>query len=128
MMDVFWSFAGNMFIFRFPSNLNPLYPKLHVVEVAALVVLEESCIQAHGTRGERVSQATWRLLEACSNVSDDRRSMLSEREVSSNPGPEHKIVVTSSGTVYSFGNNDSCELGHGTLETYQVLLNFFWLC
>ncbi|XP_031476305.2 uncharacterized protein LOC116247957 [Nymphaea colorata] len=31
-------------------------------------------------------------------------------------GPGHSIAVTSSGTVYSFGSNNSGQLGHGTLE------------
>jgi len=31
-------------------------------------------------------------------------------------GPWHNIVVTSGGTIYSFGNNDTGALGHGTLE------------
>ncbi|MFS7991500.1 putative regulator of chromosome condensation 1/beta-lactamase-inhibitor protein II [Helianthus anomalus] len=31
-------------------------------------------------------------------------------------GPGHSIVVTSKGSVYTFGSNSSGQLGHGTTE------------
>lgn len=103
---------------RAPSNLDPCYPELSIVELAALDMCNKRVAIMHMGSEERESfkqrcGGSWKLVlkflmagEACC-----RRG-----KCQAISGPEHSIVVTTSGKVYSFGNNSSGELGHGNLK------------
>ncbi|KAJ4973041.1 hypothetical protein NE237_006215 [Protea cynaroides] len=103
--------------FRHPANFDPDLG-LSISELAALDMCQKRAIFKPMTTEERdlLKQrcgGSWKLVlrfllagEGCSR-----------REKShAIAGPGHSIAVTSKGAVYSFGSNNTGQLGHGTLE------------
>ena len=104
--------------FRLPSNLKPLYPDLNVVEIAVLDMGQKRAafklMEPEGRESlKQCRGGSWKHVlmylmtgEAC----------YQREKCQAIVRPWHNIVVTSGGTIYSFGNNDTGALGHGTLE------------
>ncbi|XP_042502136.1 ultraviolet-B receptor UVR8-like [Macadamia integrifolia] len=103
--------------FRRPAHFPPDFG-LSISELAALDMCHKRAIFKPMTAEERDllkhrCGGSWKLVlrfllagEACSR-----------REKShAIAGPGHSIAVTSKGAVYSFGSNNTGQLGHGTLE------------
>ncbi|MQM01729.1 hypothetical protein Taro_034485 [Colocasia esculenta] len=103
--------------FRKPANFAPDH-ELSISELAALDMCRKRAIFRPMTAEEAKALklrcgGSWKLVlrflvagEACCRREKSQAIA----------GPGHSIAVTSSGQVYSFGSNNSGQLGHGTLE------------
>ncbi|XP_020572054.1 probable E3 ubiquitin-protein ligase HERC4 [Phalaenopsis equestris] len=103
--------------FKQPANFLPDF-ELSITELAALDMCQKRAIFKPMTTEERemfkqICGGSWKLVlryllagEACCR----REKSLAIA------GPGHSIAVTSRGAVYSFGSNNSGQLGHGTQE------------
>ena len=103
--------------FRQPAHFAPDH-ELSLSELAALDMCQKRAIFKPMTGEERQDLkqrcgGSWKLVlrfllagEACSR----------REKAQAIAGPGHSIAVTSKGIVYSFGSNNSGQLGHGTTE------------
>ncbi|PON91405.1 Regulator of chromosome condensation [Trema orientale] len=103
--------------FRQPANFAPDF-ELSISELAALDICRKRAVFKPMTNEERQEMkqrcgGSWKLVlrfllagEACSRREKSQAIA----------GPGHSIVVTSKGAVYSFGSNNSGQLGLGTIE------------
>ncbi|KAG6488381.1 hypothetical protein ZIOFF_049624 [Zingiber officinale] len=103
--------------FRKPANFTPDF-QLSIAELAALDMCQKRAIFKPMTSEEKdfLKQrcgGSWKLVlryilagEGCCRRENSHAIA----------GPGHSIAVTSSGSVYSFGSNNSGQLGHGTTE------------
>ncbi|KAK4283517.1 hypothetical protein QN277_000459 [Acacia crassicarpa] len=103
--------------FRQPANFTPDF-SLSLSEIAALDMCQMRAIFQPMTIEQKqelkqICGGSWKLVlrfllagEACSRREKSQAVA----------GPGHSIAVTSKGVVYSFGSNNSGQLGHGTTE------------
>ncbi|XP_054786909.1 ultraviolet-B receptor UVR8-like isoform X2 [Prosopis cineraria] len=103
--------------FRQPANFTPDF-SLSLSEIAAFDMCQKRAIFRPMTTEQKqelkqICGDSWKLVlrfllagEACSRREKSQAVA----------GPGHSIAVTSKGVVYSFGSNNSGQLGHGTTE------------
>lgn len=103
--------------FRQPAHFAPDY-ELSLAELAALDICEKRAIFKPMTIEQRQDfkqrcGGSWKLVlrflmagETCSRREKSQAIA----------GPGHSIAVTSKGAAYSFGSNNSGQLGHGTTD------------
>ncbi|MQL81899.1 hypothetical protein Taro_014360, partial [Colocasia esculenta] len=103
--------------FRKPANFAPDC-KLSLSELAALDLCQKRSIFEHMTLDEREAfkqrcGGSWKLVLRFLLAGETCCRREKSQAIA---GPGHSIAVTSKGQVYSFGSNNSGQLGHGTLE------------
>ncbi|KAJ1685779.1 hypothetical protein LUZ63_017169 [Rhynchospora breviuscula] len=102
--------------FRKPANFAPDF-QLSISELAALDMCEKRAIFKPMREEERqvLKQrcgGSWKLVLRYILAGEACRREKSQAIA----GPGHSIAVTSGGAAYTFGSNNSGQLGHGTLE------------
>lgn len=103
--------------FRQPANFAPDI-ELSISELAALDMCQKRAIFKPMNKQEREflkerCGGSWKLVLRFLLAGEKCCRREKSQAIA---GPGHSIAVTSSGTVYSFGSNNSGQLGHGTLE------------
>ncbi|CAN6464366.1 unnamed protein product [Victoria cruziana] len=103
--------------FRQPANFAP-DTELSISELAALDMCQKRAIFKPMNKQEREflkerCGGSWKLVLRFFLAGEKCCRREKSQAIA---GPGHSLAVTSSGAIYSFGSNNSGQLGHGTLE------------
>eukprot|EP01018_Ginkgo_biloba_P039916 Gb_21644 [translate_table: standard] len=103
--------------FRQPANFSP-DNDLSISELAALDMCQKRAVFKPMTQPEREvlkkrCGGSWKLVLRFLRAGE---TCFRREKCQAIAGPGHSIVVTKSGAVYTFGSNNSGQLGHGTTE------------
>lgn len=111
-----WLYQATCTFFRKPANFAPDF-QLSISELAAIDMCEKRAIfKPMGDEERQVLKqrcgGSWKLVLRYILAGEACRREKSQAIA----GPGHSIAVTSGGAAYTFGSNNSGQLGHGTLE------------
>lgn len=103
--------------FRQPANFSPDF-NLSISELAALDMCQSRAVFKPMTQSERETMkercgGSWKLVLRFLIAGE---TCYRREKCQAIAGPGHSVVVTKSGAVYTFGSNNSGQLGHGTTE------------